>query len=466
MQEEKMPIQRAIMVPHPPLIIPEVGRGQERQIQSTIDAYHEAARAVAEAKPDTVIVLSPHTVMYADYFHISPGDGAEGSFRQFGASKVKVSVSYDTEFVSLLCREAKKREIPAGTLGERDPYLDHGTMIPLWFLNHYDKDYQAVRIGLSGLPLSVHYQLGQCIRSVARTLNRRVAVIGSGDLSHKLKHDGPYGFQKEGPEYDQRIMEVMGSGDFGGLFDFSENFCSQAAECGHRSFVIMAGALDQMKVKARKLSYEGPFGVGYGVCVYETEGRDPQRDFLDQYEEKERSAARKRKQSEDDYVRLARQTIETYVKTGKKISVPQGLPAEMYEERAGVFVSLKKEGQLRGCIGTISPVRSSIVQEIIENAVSAAAKDPRFQPVEPRELEQLVYSVDVLGEPEKISSKEELDVKRYGVIVTRGYKRGLLLPNLEGVDTVEEQISIARRKAGIREHEEVQMERFEVVRHF
>ena len=229
MQEEKMPIQRAIMVPHPPLIIPEVGRGQERQIQSTIDAYHEAARAVAEAKPDTVIVLSPHTVMYADYFHISPGDGAEGSFRQFGASKVKVSVSYDTEFVSLLCREAKKREIPAGTLGERDPHLDHGTTIPLWFLNHYDKDYQVVRIGLSGLPLSVHYQLGQCIRSVARTLNRRVAVIGSGDLSHKLKHDGPYGFQKEGPEYDQRIMEVMGSGDFGGLFDFSENFCSQAA---------------------------------------------------------------------------------------------------------------------------------------------------------------------------------------------------------------------------------------------
>lgn len=138
----------------------------------------------------------------------------------------------------------------------------------------------------------------------------------------------------------------------------------------------------------------------------------------------------------------------------------------MYEERAGVFVSLKKGGQLRGCIGTISPVRSSIAQEIIENAVSAAAKDPRFQPVEPRELEQLVYSVDVLGEPEKISSKEELDVKRYGVIVTRGYKRGLLLPNLEGVDTVEEQISIARRKTGIREHEEVQMERFEVVRHF
>lgn len=466
MQEEKIPIQRAIMVPHPPLIIPEVGRGQERQIPSTIDACHEAARAVAEAKPDTFIVLSPHTVMYADYFHISPGDGAEGSFRQFGASQVKVSVSYDTEFVSLLCREAEKREIPAGTLGERDSHLDHGTMIPLWFLNHYDKNYRVVRIGLSGLPLSVHYQLGQCIQSTARILDRRVAVIGSGDLSHKLKFDGPYGFQKEGPEYDQRIMEVMGSGDFGRLFDFSEEFCSQAAECGHRSFVIMAGALDQMRVKARRLSYEGTFGVGYGICLYEIEGWDPQRDFLSQYEKKGKEAAQERRQLEDDYVRLARRTIETYVKTGKKISVPNGLPAEMYEKRAGVFVSLKKEGQLRGCIGTISPVRSSIAQEIIENAVSAAAKDPRFQPVEPKELEQLVYSVDVLGEPERISSKEELDVKRYGVIVTRGYRRGMLLPDLDGVDTAEEQVSIAKRKAGIREEEQVQMERFEVVRHF
>ena len=315
MQEEKIPIQRAIMVPHPPLIIPEVGRGQERQIPSTIDACHEAARAVAEAKPDTVIVLSPYTVMYADYFHISPGDGAEGSFRQFGASQVKVSVSYDTEFVSLLCREAEKREIPAGTLGERDSHLDHGTMIPLWFLNHYDKNYRVVRIGLSGLPLSVHYQLGQCIQSTARILDRRVAVIGSGDLSHKLKFDGPYGFRKEGPEYDQRIKEVMGSGDFGRLFDFSEEFCSQAAECGHRSFVIMAGALDQMRVKARRLSYEGTFGVGYGICLYEIEGWDPQRDFLSQYEKKEKEAAQERRQLEDDYVRLARRTIETYVKT-------------------------------------------------------------------------------------------------------------------------------------------------------
>lgn len=462
-----MSVKGAVMVPHPPLIIPEVGRGQEKEIQSTIDAYHQAAERIASWKPETVVVLSPHSIMYADYFHISPGKGAEGSFRQFRAPQVKIKVNYDTEFVNLLVQEAEAGDLPAGTLGERDRSLDHGTMIPLWFLNHYYRDYKVVRIGLSGLPFSRHYMLGQCIRKTAELLDRRIAVIGSGDLSHKLKTDGPYGFSKEGPEYDDRIMEVMGRGDFGQLFDFPEEFCEKAAECGHRSFVILAGALDRTAVNAEKLSHEGPFGVGYGVCVYEAAGAAPERDFLRQYEERTGKEAERRKQAEDAYVRLARKTVETYVRTGEKISVPEGLPEEMYSDRAGVFVSLKEEGRLRGCIGTISPVQNSIAEEIIDNAVSAASRDPRFHAVQPEELDQLVYSVDVLGETEEIASEEELDVTRYGVVVSRGYKRGLLLPNLEGVDTVEDQIAIAKRKAGIPEStQDVRLERFEVVRHF
>ena len=134
-----MAVTGAVMVPHPPLIIPEVGRGQERGIQDTIASYHKAVKKIAEWKPDTVVVLSPHTVMYADYFHISPGKSAEGSFGRFGASQVKIPVQYDTEFVKVLSQEAQAREIPAGTLGEQDRRLDHGTMIPLWFLNHYDR---------------------------------------------------------------------------------------------------------------------------------------------------------------------------------------------------------------------------------------------------------------------------------------------------------------------------------------
>ena len=462
-----MAVKGAVMVPHPPVIIPEIGHGEEQKIRETSDSYRKAAAKIAGWKPETVVVISPHSVMYADYFHISPGTGAQGDFGQFRASQVKFQVDYDTEFVKVLAREAEARDIPAGTLGEREKRLDHGTMVPLYFLDRYMQDYRLVRVGLSGLPFTVHYELGECIRKTAELLDRDVVIIGSGDLSHKLKEDGPYGFQKEGPEYDERIMDVMGRGAFGELFDFSEDFCDKAAECGHRSFTIMAGALDGLKVKTERLSHQGTFGVGYGICIYEVTGRDPQRYFLEQYRRAQREAAERRKASEDPYVQLARKTVETYVRTGKKLRVPEGLPEEMYSRRAGVCVSLKEEGRLRGCIGTIAPVRGSIAEEIIENGISAAAKDPRFHAVEPEELDRLEYSVDVLGETEKIDSPEKLDVKRYGVVVSRGYRRGLLLPDLEGVDTVEEQIEIARRKAGIPEDaEDIRLERFEVVRHF
>lgn len=454
------------MVPHPPLIVPAVGKGEERKIQNTIDAYHEVGRRIGGLRPETIVLLSPHQVMYADYFHISPGNGAKGDFSQFGAGQVRFEVRYDREFVENLCKLAQAGDLPAGTAGERDRRLDHGTMVPLYFVDPYWKDYQLVRIGLSGLPLTDHYELGRRIRETAEVLDRRTVIIASGDLSHRLKADGPYGYKKEGPEYDSRIMQVMESGNFGELLEFPEDFCEKAGECGHRSFTIMAGALDRMEVEAQRLSYEGPFGVGYGICAYAVKSRNLKRNFKEQYEEKERNRILKQRQQEDAYVQLARKTVEEYVRTGKKLRVPEGLPGEMQNRRAGVFVSIKKEGRLRGCIGTIQAAYSSIAQEIIENGVSAASRDPRFSPIEPEELEKLTITVDVLGDTEKIDSLDKLDVKRYGVVVTKGYRRGLLLPNLEGVDTVEEQIAIAKQKAGIGAQEKAELERFEVVRHY
>lgn len=163
-------------------------------------------------------------------------------------------------------------------------------------------------------------------------------------------------------------------------------------------------------------------------------------------------------------VELARKTLETYVKTGKTISPPARLPAEMMG-KAGVFVSLKKHGELRGCIGTIASTTDNIAEEIIRNAIEAAAHDPRFTPVTKAELADLEISVDVLSEPEPAASIKDLDVKRFGVIVKSGQRRGLLLPNLEGVDTPEEQIAICRRKAGIGASEPVELFRFEVRRY-
>ncbi len=167
----------------------------------------------------------------------------------------------------------------------------------------------------------------------------------------------------------------------------------------------------------------------------------------------------------DPYVKLAHDSLEFYLKNNKYMIVPEGLSTEMVERSAGVFVSLKKDGQLRGCIGTIEGVTSSIAEEIIRNAVSAGLGDPRFYQVSLKELPMLDISVDVLGISFPVHDKRILDARRYGVIVSLGARRGLLLPNLEGVDSPDEQIDIALQKAGISPDEDYEIEAFEVVRH-
>jgi AmmeMemoRadiSam system protein A len=161
---------------------------------------------------------------------------------------------------------------------------------------------------------------------------------------------------------------------------------------------------------------------------------------------------------------LARETIENYVRERKVVAAPETLAPEM-EQKAGVFVSLHKGGELRGCIGTIQPHQPNVALEVIQNAISASTQDPRFPPVRSNELADLDISVDILQPAEPIESMAQLDPKRYGVIVQSGWRRGLLLPDLEGVDTAEYQVEIARRKAGIGPREPVQLYRFEVKRY-
>ena len=458
-----MSIIAAYMVPHPPMIIPQIGRGNEKQIQETIDAYRNVAREIASLKPETIIISSPHSVMYSDYFHISPGKNANGDFSNFHAREVRFHENYDEELVSRICSLSDAEDFPAGTLGERDRTLDHGTMIPLYFIRQFYSDFQLVRLGLSGLSLVDHYAFGRIIQKAVEDLDRRAVFVASGDLSHKLQSYGPYGYAKEGPQYDARVMDVCSRAAFGELLDFDESFCEKAAECGHRSFVIMAGALDGRAVEAMQLSHQDVTGVGYGICSFHPTGIDESRHFLEQNSSEPNNNASPA--SSDPCVQLARASLESYILSRKIIDVPQDLPEDLTARRAGAFVSIHEHGQLRGCIGTISPARSNLAEEIIFNAISASTRDPRFPPIRKEELPFLEINVDVLGEPEDIESEDDLDVKRYGVIVTNGLRRGLLLPDLDGVDTVQQQIAIAKQKAGIASYEKVSLQRFEVVRH-
>ena len=461
-----MSIVAAFMVPHPPMIVPEVGRGSEMQVEKTIKAYKKVADQIAAIKPETIIISSPHSVMYADYFHISPGAGATGSFADFGAPQIKFDIEYDQELVDCICGKAQEARFPAGTLGEKRKELDHGTMVPLWFIQKKYKDFKLVRIGLSGCDLLKHYEFGTLIKSAADQLGKKVVYVASGDLSHKLQDYGPYGFAEEGPVYDKRVMDVCSGARFGELFDFDESFCEKAAECGHKSFVIMAGALDGQAVEAAQYSHQDVTGVGYGICSFVPKGDDQSHRFLSKRLAQVENDLEQKRQKSDAFVQLARASAEWFVNNGTVMPLPDDVPAELLNAKAGAFVSIHKFGALRGCIGTIAPTQKNLALEIIENAVSAVSKDPRFEPVAQDELKYLDINVDVLSEAEPIESEAQLDVKKYGVIVQSGYKRGLLLPDLDGVDTVEQQIAIARRKGGIAPGEKVQLFRFEVVRHY
>ena len=461
-----MPMLGAILTPHPPVLLPEVGRGREREIAATGRAMEQAAREVARWNPDVLIVSSPHTILYGDYFHIAPGAGASGSMAAFGAPQVRMDVTYDAALRDEVIRRAGAAGLEAGTLGQRDPALDHGVLIPLYYLRKSGVTCPMLRMGLSGFSALDHYRLGQCVAEAAEALGRRAVFVASGDLSHKLKADGPYGFAPEGPVFDEAVTKAMAAGDFLSFLTMDAGLCSRAAECGLRSFQMMAGALDGLAVSPRLLSHEGTFGVGYAVALFPVTGRDAGRCFAPACEAALKAKLARRRASEDPWVRLARLSLETCVRTGRPLdTLPDGLPAQLTGQAAGAFVSLHQNGQLRGCIGTTSPTQPSVAWEIVRNAVSAGTRDPRFPALRKEELDTLEYSVDVLGQPQPVDSPAQLDPRRYGVIVTYGRKQGLLLPDLEGVDTVEQQVDIARQKGGIRPEDPYTLQRFEVVRH-
>lgn len=462
----------AFISPHPPVLIPEVGRGEEKKAGATLDALRKAAKEIAKLKPSTIILTTPHGPVFQDFIHINVNHVLSGSMEAFGAPGVRLQFDNNIRLTGEIISMANTQGIPCGGLDNHlaarykiSEKLDHGAMVPLYFIAEQYADFKLVHISIAGLPFIDLYRFGACVGRSVLSSGERAVFLASGDLSHKLAPDGPYGFDESGPEYDGQLVNYLKIPDPEGLLSFDESFIAEAGECGLRSFIMMFGALDGRNIRSEVYSYEGPFGVGYAVASFVPGEELMEKSLLDKLENPDKERLNEIRNLEDPYVALARKALEMYVTSSAAIDVPDVLPPEMANKRAGVFVSIKKSGKLRGCIGTIFPTRKNIADEIIRNAISAGTDDPRFNPVEESELDSLEYSVDVLGEPEAISSKDELDVKRYGVIVRSGMRSGLLLPDLEGVDTPGEQVSIALRKAGIRPEEKFSMERFEVIRH-
>lgn len=460
-----MPILGSFVLPHPPLAIPEVAKGKERAIEKTAAALEEAARQIASLEPETIVFISPHAESYSDYFQIVDMEVGIGSFAEYKAPNVNFRLFYDRPLIQAICSKAQEASFPAGNEGGEEIYLDHGTMVPLYYINKYYRNFKAVRIGLSGLSLSEHYRFGQLIQEAIGELSRKVVLVASGDLSHTLKNEKKEGEENRPPLYDSRILKILESSNFSELLSFDRKTLSEAEECGHRAFCLMAGILDRLSVAGKRLSYENVTGVGYAVLSYKVLGENASRAFLELYRSKQSFIVKKEIEKADIYAKLARKAIETYVKKGITMTVDDSLPKELLTSKAGVFVTLRKDGEIRGCLGSLRPRTKNLGSEIISSAIAACSLDTRFPKVRKDELPLLSIAVDVLSSPIPILSISDLDPKKYGVVVEYGEKKGALLPNMPSIKTAEEQVMTAIYKAGIPEEADVTLYRFGVTHH-
>jgi AmmeMemoRadiSam system protein A len=453
-----------IVAPHPPIMVPEVGGRDADVTSASADGLRSLGALLARFAPETIVVVSPHAPGYWDALTVATAGRFHGDLGQFRAPQVARDVPGDPALAMAVLEEAAAvglpvvaREQPASH-GRAD--LDHGVLVPLHFLDPPGA-FPLVVVTFAGVSAADHAAFGRAIARAASRVGRRVAFLASGDMSHRLTPDAPAGFSPRAHVFDDRVVSLLARSDFDGIARIDATLREDAGECGWRSLLILGGFLEGTDAVGRVVAYEGPWGVGYLTAAFAPPG---ELEALPVFTPSAGSKGGTPGADASQPVRLARSTIEQFVRTGR---TPDPVPFTDPElpSRAGAFVSLHTASGLRGCIGTIEPTQPTLAAEIVTNAVSAASQDPRFTPVRPEELTDLEITVDVLEAPEPVSSLEELDPKTYGVITTCGWRRGLLLPDLEGVDTCEQQVAIAMSKGGIRAGEPIELERFKVVRY-
>jgi AmmeMemoRadiSam system protein A len=343
-------------------------------------------------------------------------------------------VEIDSELAKKILDSSRHLEEDSGA-----HHYEHSIEVQLPFLQYFKKDIKLVPIVLAQASSTAYKEIGRAIARAIKDLNREVVIIASSDMTH-------YESQSSAQEKDRKAIQAILSLDEDELLRQIDEL--DISMCGYAPVVSLISAAKEFGAKEAELvryqtsgDTSGDFSavVGYAGIIIKSYQMSPQ-------------------------VRLAKEAIETYVKEGSIIEPPDELPPDM-TERAGTFVSLHKFGELRGCIGTFEPTQANIAQEIIVNAISSATSDPRFPSVAPGELKDLEINVDVLTHPVPVEDEGKLDPKKYGVIVECGWRRGLLLPDLEGVDTVDQQIDICCHKAGISPDEPVKLYCFSVKRY-
>ena len=344
--------------------------------------------------------------MFSDAIAISNEEKIKGNLIKFRDFETNIELEIDKEFNDELLNLCKSENISAAGIDSnllrrfnKDYELDHGTMVPMYFINKYYTDYKLVHITYSILNDIELYKFGMAIQKTAKNLNKNTVIIASGDLSHRLTEDGPYEYSPQGAKFDKELIENLENGNVVNIFNMDKCMIEEAGECGLRSLYILLGAMEGNSIQGELLSYEGQFGVGYGVMKFKQESENISN--LDKLLKIKEESFNKKIYNSNPYVKLARESLNYYFKYKRLMIASNDLHREMLEERHGVFVSLKKFGQLRGCIGTIFPTTDCVANEIIRNAIQAAIADPRFLEVTEDELVDIDISVDVLTNPIK-----------------------------------------------------------------
>ncbi|SDY40614.1 uncharacterized protein, PH0010 family/AmmeMemoRadiSam system protein A/AmmeMemoRadiSam system protein B [Tindallia californiensis] len=434
------PVIGVSYLPHPPIIVPEVGKEKAEDASQTIEGVRRVVRCTAEKKPETIVVLTPHAQQNC-VFSIASNQQWHADLSRFGCPEAKLFLKNNTDLVDKITSRIG--------LSRLEMDLDHGAFVPLYYMSKEMEDLKIVLIGVGPYPLDTITSIASSLGNLLNQYNENMVLLASGDLSHRLKSDGPYGLHPSGAIFDEMVVNAFKSNRLDRLKKINGMTREEAAECGLNPFIVANEITKNHIENIQLFSYEAPFGVGYLTAF-----------------------ANCKTVSKHPYVKLAAESIKQYVENRKMLDSTKYLSFLMDEKalkkererRAGTFVSIYKNNILRGCIGTIMPSYENLPLEISQNAIAAATEDPRFLPIEVEELEDITIKVDVLGEMESVQKMSDLDPKIYGVMVVSSHKKGVLLPDLEGVEKVEQQLDIAKKKAGISKEETMKIYRFKVTR--
>lgn len=442
----------AALFPHPPIAVPAVGGEETKKCAATTSGMEKAAAKLAAGHPDTVVIVSPHGPLFRDGPCFLAGSRLTGNLGDFRAPQVSFDEENDEALLSLMKEELTRIGQPSisfdGALAAkygRAVTLDHGFMVPYYYIHQAFSPKRVISITYGWQDGADQYAIGCALRRAIEKSGESVAFIASGDMSHKVNGESPYGADPMGPVFDASVKKALEDAAWGRILQMPPEVSEPAAECGLRSLQMLAGVLGG-EGTGEIFSYEAPFGIGY-LTAY----------FAPQEMKLEGTS------SFDPCCRLAREAVEAAVTGRPAPAAKESIP--LLGERRAAFVTLHKFGRLRGCIGTILPVRKNLAEEIIGNGRAAALEDPRFPKVAPDELADLVISVDILSVPEEIKDISSLDPDKYGVIVEAGGRTGVLLPHLDGIESAKHQVAIAKAKGGIAQDEPCRLFRFTSVRH-